>query len=255
MFVVLCGSDDAGGLWLVSRLHAMGESCTLVTPDLLSFARTRSQRIGRTGVSAVVELDETTTIDSPRLVVNRMISPPIAAWQRARPAERDYATAELTAFALSWLSGLGCPVRNRADPSCLAGPAPHPLLTALHAARAGLDTPDAGFGDDSAYPLLEAAVRAAGPGSRPVHAVVLDGRLLDPAGLAARAGQALPVGLEASVERFAEAAGLQESLVGLDLVASPDRWWFGGMTPLPDVNAAGDQVVRALLRLAEGASR
>jgi len=40
-------------------------------------------------------------------------------------AERDrlYVAAEMTAFLLAWLSGLGCPVLNRPTSQCLGGPA------------------------------------------------------------------------------------------------------------------------------------
>jgi hypothetical protein len=38
------------------------------------------------------------------------------------PADRAYVAAEMTAFLVSWLSGLTCPVLNRPTPSCLSGP-------------------------------------------------------------------------------------------------------------------------------------
>src|SRR6476661_3355601 len=103
MIVVLCDSEDATALWLVARLRAGGELCALVTSDILSFARRRSQRIGRDGVHGVVELGDGTVIDEPALIVNRMLTPPVAAWRSAKPADRDYATAELIAFMMSWL--------------------------------------------------------------------------------------------------------------------------------------------------------
>src|ERR1700674_4065238 len=38
------------------------------------------------------------------------------------PADRRYAAAEMTAFLISWLSELTCPVINPPSGSCLAGP-------------------------------------------------------------------------------------------------------------------------------------
>jgi hypothetical protein len=38
------------------------------------------------------------------------------------PADRQYVAAEMTAFLLSWLSTLSCPVINRPTPTCLSGP-------------------------------------------------------------------------------------------------------------------------------------
>lgn len=38
------------------------------------------------------------------------------------PGDRAYVAAEMTAFLLSWLSRLTCPVLNRPTPTCLSGP-------------------------------------------------------------------------------------------------------------------------------------
>jgi hypothetical protein len=38
------------------------------------------------------------------------------------PEDRAYVSAEMTAFLVSWLSGLTCPVLNRPSPTCLTGP-------------------------------------------------------------------------------------------------------------------------------------
>lgn len=38
------------------------------------------------------------------------------------PADRDYVAAEMTAFLLSWLSTLTCPVLNHPTSTCLGGP-------------------------------------------------------------------------------------------------------------------------------------
>ncbi|MBI4528921.1 MAG: hypothetical protein HY695_34420 [Deltaproteobacteria bacterium] len=36
--------------------------------------------------------------------------------------DRDYVASEMTAFLVYWLSGLNCPMLNRATPGCLSGP-------------------------------------------------------------------------------------------------------------------------------------
>jgi hypothetical protein len=38
------------------------------------------------------------------------------------PEDRAYVSAEMTAFLVSWLSELACPVLNRPSPTCLTGP-------------------------------------------------------------------------------------------------------------------------------------
>lgn len=250
MFVVLCDLDDSAALWLDSRFRALGQTSVLVTSGLLSFARRRSQWIGRDGTRAVVDLGEGGVIDRPALVVNRLLSPPTAAWQWAAPGERDYAGAELTAFTLSWLAALPGAVRNRPTPTCLAGPSPHPLHAAVVAHRAGLDVPDAELGvGSSTLWLLEAAVRRAAPAAGVDHLVVLDGRIVDADGVERRVGTRMPAGFPAGIARFADAVGASEGLIGIDVVVAEGRWWFAGMTPLPDLMLAGDALVQDLVAL------
>ncbi|KQR17309.1 hypothetical protein [Cellulomonas sp. Leaf334] len=250
MFVVLCDLDDSAALWLDSRFRELGQKSVLVTSGLLSFARRRSQWIGRDGTRAVVDLGEGGVIDQPDLVVNRLLSPPTAAWQWAEPGERDYAGAELTAFTLSWLAAVPGVVRNRPSPTCLAGPSPHPLRAAVVAHRAGLDVPDADVGAGSpTLWLLEAAVRRAAPAAGVAHLVVLDGRIVDAEGVERRVGARLPEGFPSAVARFAAAVGAAEALIGIDVVVAQGRWWFAGMTPLPDLMLAGDALVQDLIGL------
>jgi len=253
MFVVLCDIEDSAALWLASRFRDLGQSCTLVTSGLLSFARRRSQWIGREGPRAVVDLGDGRVIDQPDLVINRLLSPPVAAWQWAKPGERDYAGAELTAFVLSWLTALPGAVRNRPSPTCLAGPSPHALRAAVLAHRAGLDVPDTPFGAAAASPigLLEAAVRTAAPHARASHVVVLDGRIVDPGAVEQRVGARMPESFSSAVARFAAALGAEQALIGIDIVVGRGRWWYAGMTPLPDLVGAGDAVVQDLIGLVE----
>jgi hypothetical protein len=54
------------------------------------------------------------------------------------PEDRAYVAAEMTAFLVSWLSGLTCPVLNRPTPTCLAGPGWRPEQWVHAAARMGI---------------------------------------------------------------------------------------------------------------------
>jgi len=54
------------------------------------------------------------------------------------PADRAYVAAEMTAFLLSWLSALSCPVVNQPSPTCLSGPYWRPEQWAYFAAQAGM---------------------------------------------------------------------------------------------------------------------
>ena len=243
MFVVLCDVADTGALWFAAGARRSGAGCVVVTSDLLSFARRRSHRLGAAGVSSIVALTDDTIIDRPAFVLNRLLGPPDAAWRRAAAVERNYATAELTAFTLSWLGGLDCPVRNRPDPNCLAGPAPHPLVLAAAAARAGLDCPDVTYGthrNASHDVLLEAAVQTAGRGTRPVHVVCLDGEVV---------GSAVPPRVADGLREFASTIRADQALIGVDFLVAGERWWFAGMSPFADLPAAGPELVHRLLSL------
>ena len=252
MFVILCDLDDSAALWLDARFRDLGQSCTLVTSGLLSFAQRRSQWMGRDGTRAIVDLGEGGVIDQPDLVVNRLLSPPVAAWQWARPGERDYAAAEITAFALSWLAAVPGAVRNRPTPTCLAGPSPNPLRAAVVAHRAGLPVPDADVeAGTSPLWLLEAGVRGPAPAAGVAHLVVLDGRIVDADAVEHRAGARMPDGFSSAIARFAAAVGAAEGLIGIDIVVAGGRWWFAGMTPLPDLMLAGDALVQDLIGLVE----
>jgi hypothetical protein len=57
-------------------------------------------------------------------------------------AYRSYAATEMSAFLLSWLSSLNCPVVNRPTPGCLAGPPWRTSQWMAAAAMAGLKVPD-----------------------------------------------------------------------------------------------------------------
>lgn len=246
MLVVLCSAQDADALWFAVRARRTGAAVAVVTDTRLAFARRRSHRVDGDGARSVVVLDDGTRLDDRSVtgVLNRLTAAPDAAWRAVRdPAERDYATAELGAFTLSWLAGLRCPVRNRPDPSFLAG-TPHEPLVALAAARAaGWPCPDVDLdtaaGDDVGDGLLGAAARLAGPGARAVTAVLLDGAVTGPAGL--------PGWLPAHAGAFAAALGAMDQLLGATFVAGPGGWWFAGAQPLPPLRVGGDRLVAALL--------
>ncbi len=81
--------------------------------------------------------------DALRAVVVRR--PAVAAeelpWIAAE--DREYATAEINAFLVAWLSARACPVLNRPTPTSLCGPAWSQLHWQLAAARAGVAWADA----------------------------------------------------------------------------------------------------------------
>jgi hypothetical protein len=246
MLLVICGLDDEGALWFARRVRQSGADCTIVTTEALSYARHLSHRLARGEVRTELRLaDGTRLVDSEISgVLNRAVQPPGAAWLWAAPAERDYAIVELHACTLSWLHALPCPVRNRPEPDCLAGPLRHPFVTVAAAHAAGLPCPEIRF--DTAGPLspadslLLAAARAAGPHARPVHLACLDGVV---------AGGEPPEPVAAGIAAFATRMGAAEALLGVDFFAGDGGWWFAGTSPLPDLRAGGETLCQRLLAL------
>jgi hypothetical protein len=246
MLLVVCGLDDDSALWFACRAGQSGADCTVVTTEALSYARHLSHRLACGEVHTEVRLaDGTRLVDSEISgVLNRAVQPPVAAWQLAAPAERDYATMELHACTLSWLHALPCQVRNRPEPACLAGPLRHPFVTIAAAQGAGLPCPQVRFDTasplDPADALLLAAARAAGPQARPVHLACLDGVV---------AGDEPPEPVAAGIRAFAARMGAEEALLGIDFFAGAGGWWFAGTSPLPDLRAGGEALCRRLLAL------
>lgn len=247
MLLVLCPLNDPHALWFAGRALADGRLCTVLPTEKLSFARRRSHRLGGGGGSeprTVIELTDGTVVDGARVtgVLNRMIAPPADAWHHAPEAERDYATAELHAFSLSWLTGLRCPVRNRPTPECLAGPAPDPLRSWAAAQASGLSCAPVRMGAaDPWHPaeaVLASARRASGPSARPVHAVCLDGTVLVPN---------VPARVAAGVAALCALLGARRALLGVDFLVDGDDWRFAGTSPLPDLRSGGNRLYRLLL--------
>jgi len=246
MLLVVCGLDDESALWFARRASQSGADCKIVTTEALSYARHFSHRLARGEVRTAVRLaDGTRLVDSEISgVLNRAVQAPVAAWQLAAPAERDYATMELHACTLSWLHALPCQVRNRPEPDCLAGPMRHAFVTVAAAHAAGLPCPEVTF--DTTGPLgpadalLLAAARAAGPQARPVHLACLDGVV---------AGGEPPEPVVAGIAAFAARMRADAALLGIDFFAGAGGWWFAGASPLPDLRVGGETLCRRLLSL------
>lgn len=172
MIVVLAQGGDEGAVRLVARLrHRLGDQpghrpgdrlgpvVRLVTDaELAMGARVRHRPPGGpprpagpadpvgppapadpVGADRVVLPDGTALgAETVRVVYNRLpgLAPP--QFDRARPADRDYAAMEASAWLVSWLAGLGDRVVNRPSPRGAAGPDLGPLEALARAQRAGL---------------------------------------------------------------------------------------------------------------------
>lgn len=245
MLLVVATLNDTDALWFARKAEELvGTAPTFLTTEALAFAHRRSHRVSDDGASTVIEVTPGTVIEDARLtgVLNRSIAPPDIAWKRAALGEREYASAELHAFMLSWLTALGCPIRNRPSYECLAGPAPHPFATVAAAVEAGLSCPPVNTGSSAAVDcsdaLAAAAHVAAGPRCSSARLVCLDGTVF---------GGDAPDEVRAGVRRFVGLVGAAEALVGVDFLVRGETWWFAGMTPWPNLRAGGVELVARLV--------
>ena len=243
--LVLTHLEDTSALRLAARVRASGAPCQIVTAEALSFAKRRTHTTSSDGTHTVIELADGTAIEDAGMsgVLNRCWRPPDLAWQQASSTERAYASAELHAFMVSWLSSLAAPVRNRPVDDSLAGPSPTPMLAAMAAAATGLNVhPAVGIDSATQPPCDPGAATSAALGGRGVRrqVVLLDGTPF---------GAELDDGALASVRALAGRLRADDAIVGLDFVVDRGTWWFVGMTPLPELPATAefaDAVVRVL---------
>ncbi len=121
MLVVLASRSDAPARALVGRWVAAGQPAVLMTCVDLAIAGWRVEIgdddvpwRGIIGARAVGKADVTA-------VVNRLPAVTVREVDFVHANDRVYASAEMQAFLMAWLTGLDCPVLNRPTPGCLNG--------------------------------------------------------------------------------------------------------------------------------------
>jgi hypothetical protein len=173
--------------------------------------------------------------DTIRRVLNRLVSVPYAPLLLAHPADREYASQELTAFFLSWLYALSLAVINRPTPQGLAGQWRHRSEWLWLVAHAGLSTPryQQTSQDSPAGQGGQGLVIA----DTSVHTVfIVAGHVV---------GAAVPPHIRSACQRL---AGLgQTPLLGVDFTNGAARsWTFAGATAMPDLRLGGEALLDAL---------
>jgi hypothetical protein len=140
LILIVAAAADAAAAALANAWHAAGARC--LRPADLSMPGWRHFVAAEGNCGTVVVGG--TVVPEPELtgVLTRTtwISPyelPVIA-----EADRTYVATEMSAFLLSWLYSLDCPVVNRPMPGCLAGPPWRTPQWMAAAAASGLRVPD-----------------------------------------------------------------------------------------------------------------
>jgi hypothetical protein len=217
VLVVVASRHDGVVGRLAERWAAHGEVALLTCEDLSSAGWCHP--VGAAGRSTAVVGGRVVAVEEISGVLTRR--PYIVEHELGHivPVDRAYVAAEMTAFLLSWLSSLACPVLNRPTPSGLSGPNWWPEQWTYAAARFGL-------------PVRPVRRRAALPDSARVAAdpspptvTVVGERCL---------GQVDPA-LAAQARRFARAVGVD--LLALRFSGPEPGAVFLGTDLWPDVSA------------------
>jgi hypothetical protein len=173
-------------------------------------------------------------------VLNRLVTVPYEPLRHLEPEDRDYASQELTAFFLSWLHALPCPVLNRATPQGLSGAWRHRSEWVWLAAQAGLPTPRYRQSSSSGGQVRDAGITS--PAST-VATVLVVGRQV--------VGESAPSSILSGCQRLARLTGTH--LLGIEFTADAGgAWTFSGATPQPDLRLGGSALLDALSSAFQG---
>jgi hypothetical protein len=117
--------------------HWAAHEALLLTCEDLSIAGWRHP-VGAAGRSTAVVGGRVVAVEEITGVLTRRPYVAEHELEHIVPADRTYVASEMTAFLLSWLSSLECPVLNQPTPSGLSGPNWWPEQWTYAAARFGL---------------------------------------------------------------------------------------------------------------------
>jgi hypothetical protein len=243
LWLIIGERNDLSAHWALEGLRKIGRGdVEFVTTDILGPGARWNHWITSSSVGVAIDLPDGRTIRSTSVtgVLNRLWRP--SGWRissRVSPTDRIYATEEISAFFLSWLSSFPGSVINRPTPSCFSGQERHPAEWYLLAGRAGITTPP--YRQSSRQP----APQSAGTITREDSTVlVLDG---EPFGLA-------PPLVLAACQRLANMCGTR--LLGITLSRDQfDSWNFVGASTFPDMRLGGPLLIDALADAFEAGRR
>ncbi len=228
MWLVLADRADEAALWAYLGLkRRVLDPLEFVMPEELAAGARFHQFLSAGGDGSAVELRDGRRLEGSRLrgVLNRL-----AALPEPPPASPDsgYISNEYSAWLMSWLAGLACPVLSPPGCGMLCGDYRSDVEWRVLAAEAGLDF----------EPLRVGSEEDAVPGESPLHTVfVVNGETI--------AGNA-PEQVRSGCARLAELAGAP--LLGLDFESGSGGWLFRGASPLPDLRAGGAPLLDSLAR-------
>jgi hypothetical protein len=241
MWLLLSEKTDAAALWAYQGLKDRGFApLEWITPQSLNPSVQWNHRLGEKGNNVQITLADGRKIDNETIqgVINRLVSVPFEWQGLMHPDDREYAIQELTAFYISWLHVLPCPMFNRPTPQGLCGQWRHPSEWLLLAAQAELPTPPYHMSSDSTKDVTDWSLDL--PYASSVHTVFVVGdRVI---GVPANSP------MRSQCQHLAQLSGTQ--LLGVDFAIAPTKnWLFTGATPFPDLRLGGVDLLDMLFEI------
>jgi hypothetical protein len=118
MLLIIAEKQDHSARWLAERWSRFGAE--FLSPSDMSLPGWRHHVAAASEDIAVINR-QTVLVEKIAGVLTRLPYVSEHELMHIVPADRAYVAAEMTAFLLSWLSGLNCPLLNRPTPTCLSG--------------------------------------------------------------------------------------------------------------------------------------
>ena len=244
MLVILCHPDDASALWLDRELKSLDVTgVTVVSVEQLVYSRSITHVLTTSAEHGTIRLADGRTLhpDAITGLINRVRYVPTQHFTNAAAADREYASAELHAFLLAWLNGIGGRVLNPARPLQLGGGSNSPIAIRHYAATAGL--PTRAWREGTHDGGVAGRARPAEADAPPSHVVtVLDTRVFGPI---------LPADLQGGCCRLASYLGtplLQVEFSHRDR----DGFQFVHATPMVDFPRGGRPLAVAIAKAVAG---
>jgi hypothetical protein len=235
MYLAICSTLDIPAQWAYQHLAARGLDVHLVTAEMLESAAQWEHHVDSTTDSISFALPHGQVIRGADIqgVLNRLMTPAQNLAGRVVPEDRDYALQEMSAFYLSWLNSLHCPMVNRPTPQGLAGRWFHLSEVSLFAHQAGL----------AALPYRQTGNMAPEAGYQPspelkrtAQVIVLDNEIF---------GANVPPAVGDACRNLAQL--MQTRLLGIDFTSTPQNpWTFCFASPVPDLQLGGVRLIESL---------
>jgi hypothetical protein len=238
MFLVLCSLFDTAAHWASRGLQALGlEPLLMVTTEMLSSAVPRKPGISRPGDPIALTLANGCTVSfsdrTVRGVLNRLVATPGPRPNTQAISGPDYTHPHMSAFCLSWLSSLSCPVLNRPTPQGFAGRYFHISDWEVLASQAGLVAEAEGQIGNGPAEIYRSKTHSQ---ARMARVIVFQNQIF---------GSLLPDAIRKGCCRLAKLSGAP--LLGIDFQTSPEGMWtFSKATPMPDLMIGGAALLQSL---------